>query len=258
MISVVTITYNNYDELVETLQSIPKSPLIESIVINGGSCERTKRFLDNYDGVSVSEPDDGIADAFNKGLLLSNGEYILFLNSGDCLISSHYLLNAKKALDNDSSSGFAHANIIFIDEFAGELLFRHTGKNIGAGMPYFHQTMLVRKSVFDRIGTFNTSYKIAMDYDFVVRMLRNNILGIYLDDVSVKMDGKGISANKEFLSVKECRRSLIENNMYQLTTRYYLTLRLVKLSLRKFIYTLFGDKLLKKFKQIKYEHNHSN
>lgn len=91
MISIVTVTYNNFNELIETLNSIPESDIVESVVINGGDCKKTKDFLENYPGKSISEKDDGIADAFNKSIKLSSGDYIMFLNSGDILLSADYL-----------------------------------------------------------------------------------------------------------------------------------------------------------------------
>lgn len=78
MISIITITFNNYSELRTTLDSLKDISNIESIVVNGGSCEKTREFLKNYPGKSVSEKDNGISDAFNKGLRIASGDAILF------------------------------------------------------------------------------------------------------------------------------------------------------------------------------------
>ena len=67
MISVITVTYNNYDDLHRTLNSLKNVDGIESVVVNGGDCNKTKKLLSNYDGIAISEPDNGISDAFNKG-----------------------------------------------------------------------------------------------------------------------------------------------------------------------------------------------
>ena len=66
MISVITVTYNNYDDLHNTLHSLKKVDGIESIVVNGGDCDKTKTLLKNFNGIEISEPDKGISDAFNK------------------------------------------------------------------------------------------------------------------------------------------------------------------------------------------------
>ena len=68
MISVITVTYNNYDDLHRTLHSLKNADGIESVVVNGGDCNKTKNLLSNYDGITISEPDKGISDAFNKGV----------------------------------------------------------------------------------------------------------------------------------------------------------------------------------------------
>ena len=85
MISVITVTYNNYDDLHRTLHSLKNVDGIESVVVNGGDCEKSKKLLSNYDGIAISEPDKGISDAFNKGIALANGDNVMFLNSGDVL-----------------------------------------------------------------------------------------------------------------------------------------------------------------------------
>ena len=91
MISVITVTYNNFDDLHRTLHSLEQVDGIESIVVNGGDCEKTKEYLSNFNGIEISEPDKGISDAFNKGVTLATGDNIMFLNSGDVLLSPEYL-----------------------------------------------------------------------------------------------------------------------------------------------------------------------
>ena len=68
MVSVITVTYNNYNDLHRTLRSLKNVTGIESVVVNGGDCNKTKKLLSNYDGIAISEPDKGISDAFNKGV----------------------------------------------------------------------------------------------------------------------------------------------------------------------------------------------
>ncbi|MBT3716507.1 MAG: glycosyltransferase, partial [Deltaproteobacteria bacterium] len=91
MISVITVTYNNYYDLHRTLASLENVEGIENVVINGGDCEKTKKLLYDFKGVVISEPDRGISDAFNKGVIAANGENMMFLNSGDVLLSPEYL-----------------------------------------------------------------------------------------------------------------------------------------------------------------------
>ena len=90
MISIITVTYNNFDDLYRTLCSLEKIEGIEKVVVNGGYCAKTKDYLSDFDGVAISEPDKGISDAFNKGVSKASGENVMFLNSGDVLLSPDY------------------------------------------------------------------------------------------------------------------------------------------------------------------------
>ena len=98
MISIITVTYNNFDDLYRTLDSLEKIDGIEKIVVNGGECAKTKEYLSDFDGISISEPDKGISDAFNKGVSRSTGDNVMFLNSGDILLSPDYLHEATKII----------------------------------------------------------------------------------------------------------------------------------------------------------------
>ena len=253
MISIVTVTYNNYEELIKTLNSIPKSQLLESIVINGGGCEQTKEFLKHYDGKSITEKDDGIADAFNKGIKISSGKYIMFLNSGDVLLEISYPEKAIRILENNSDYDFTHSNLLFIDENDNELFMRPQMKNLGRGMPYLHPTMIVRKSVFTKTGLFDKNIKVAMDYDWVVRLEKNNSKGFYLNEQAVvKMDGKGKSVVEESKAMKECYAILKAHNYFTLKNILGYAVRRVLYLGRVFLVKVGLKRQLTSMKKIKY------
>lgn len=253
MISIVTITYNNYEELINTLNSIPESPFIESVVVNGGECIRTKEFLKSYSGVSVTEKDEGIADAFNKGVKLSSGKYIMFLNSGDVLLSLSYLQKANSLLNENSNIAFVHSNIIFCDQLGANLFIEPQMKNVGRGMPYQHQSMIIRKQVFNEIGLFKKQLKYAMDFDFVVRMEKKKLNGYYInDEAAVRMDGAGISVSKEIESIKECYKVLKDENYLNLNNLIGFLIRYTFYLMRNILKISGGKSLLKKLKELKY------
>ena len=167
MISVITVTYNNYDDLHRTLHSLKNADGIESVVVNGGDCNKTKKLLNNYDGISISEPDKGISDAFNKGVTQSSGENVMFLNSGDVLLSPEYLKEAENIIDFNQEISFVHSDLLYDDRIGGDIRltalqpFFFSTPPLGRGMPYHHQSMVVRKKVFDKTGLFNLHYKIG-------------------------------------------------------------------------------------------------
>jgi len=248
MLSIITITYNNYSELIRTINSIPAFPFIESVVVNGGQCEKTSEFLKTYSGKSITEKDDGISDAFNKGVKLSSGNCIMFLNSGDVLFDKSYPEKAIKLLDGNKKVSFVHSNLLLVYTSELELFMRPTLSNLGRGMPYLHPTMIVRNDLFDKIGMFNTKLKIAMDFDWIVKLVKNNFLGYYLNNSAVvKMDASGKSIKEENEAIKECFLILKANNYLTPTnllgytqryTLYVLRMLMVKIGLKDFLISI--------------------
>lgn len=212
-LSVVTITYNDYEGLYRTLESLSHQTEIESIVINGGDCERTRNFLSQHFGKVVNEKDEGIADAFNKGIRWATGEAISFLNSGDVLLDREFYTKAMTILLKNPDVGIVHSDLLFQDAVAGSLLLRYQNIKLGRGQPFLHPTMVVRSSLFKSIGGFNTKYKIAMDFDHIVRMFKAGIKHRHLPGPVVIMDGTGTSTRKEWASIMECIKSLKENGL---------------------------------------------
>lgn len=220
MISVITVTYNNYDDLHRTLHSLKNVDGIESVVVNGGDCNKTKKILSNYDGIAISETDRGISDAFNKGVTMATGDNVMFLNSGDVLLSPDYLQEAEKTLSFNPEISFVHSDSLFEDSISG-IIYMEPLKSaffrkapLGRGMPYNHLTMVIRKSVFDKIGLFKLHYKITMDFEWVCRLQNNKFNGHYIGgDPVVKMEGGGVSSTTEQLVMWESLKALIENHL---------------------------------------------
>lgn len=255
MISIITITYNNYEQLIDTLNSIPKENYIESIVINGGECQRTKEFLKTYSGKSVTEKDQGIADAFNKGVRLSSGDFIMFLNSGDILLEPNYLQSAIKIFQEKSQVQFVHSNLLFLDKSGLNLLMKPTLSNLGRGLPYLHPTMIVRKNLFNLIGLFDTSIIIAMDFDWVARMRKEKIIGYYIDgNPVVKMDGDGKSVVNEHQALVECFNILRKHNLLTAENTFGFIKRYLLFLGRKFLKISGMNGLLIKLKKKKYSY----
>jgi len=253
MISIITITYNDFEGLRRTLASIPDYDFVESVVINGGDDKLTLELLNSYDGKVINEEDEGIADAFNKGIKNSSGDAIMFLNSGDELLEPSYLEEGYNILRTEPDIDFIHSNQIFVDSLDVELFMRPPLCNLGRGMPYIHLTMIVRKKVFDQIGVFNTNYRIAMDFDFAVRLTQNGYRGRYITDKAViKMDGTGISVKQEWNQIKECFRSLKQNNFLSATHLFWFIIRINLFAIRKIMLKVGFSDLLRVLKEKKH------
>ena len=207
LLSIVTITFNNFDELLHTVESVKDLKCCEHLIINGGKCQKTLEFLQSFSGKSISEPDQGISDAFNKGIKLSKGSAVMLLNSGDILLDQTYPEKALHILKEHPEVDFVHANELYDDAMIGEFVMRPLRKqnnlypNIGKGMPYRHQTMVVRKTVYEKVGLFDLKY-VTSDYDWICRW-ENSCIKIsgsayYLQgNPVIKMDGGGISSTQE-------------------------------------------------------------
>lgn len=253
MISIITITYNDFEGLKRTLSSIPDFDFLESVVINGGSDKSTLEYLSSYQGKVINEEDEGIADAFNKGIANASGDAIIFLNSGDELIEPTYLLEAEEILKKNHEIDFVHSNLIIFDSKGTDLYVKPPFCNPGRGLPYLHPTMIVRKSVFDQTGLFNKDYKIAMDFDFVVRLEKLKFKGFYIHDKAVvKMEGTGRSVEHEFEAIKECYKSLKQNKFLNLKNSFGLIVRITLYFMRRLLVTFGLDSVLRGLKMKKH------
>ena len=208
ILSIITITFDNYEELLNTVASVRNLEHCEHIIINGGKCQKTLEFLKRYSGKSVSEPDQGISDAFNKGIKYSKGDAVMILNSGDILLDKSYLEQAMKILNENPDFDFVHTDELYDDALIGEFIMKplrikdSLTPNIGRGMPYRHQTMVVRRIVYDDVGSFDLKY-VTSDYDWICRweVSQKSSRGkaFYFEGKPViKMDGKGVSTVQEW------------------------------------------------------------
>ena len=267
-LSIITITLNNFEELLRTVESVRDLNGCEHIIINGGECPQTLEFLQGYNGKSVSEPDQGISDAFNKGIRLSSGDAIIMLNSGDILLDRTYPARASQILDQDPQIDFVHADLIFEDTLIGSYIMRPLrtknvlSPNIGRGMPYRHQSMVVRKEVYGRVGFFNLNY-ICSDFDWVCRwelgLKKSHGKAYYSQgDPVIIMDGGGISSTQERKIILEAIQIIKQRNRYvgfleQMESNVALFTRLVFFYCRFLLKTMGFINILIKLKRIKYK-----
>lgn len=238
-ISVITLTYNNHQQLCQTLSSIPTHAPVEVIVINGGNDPQTPSYLQQLAKKSpwplqfVNEPDQGIADGFNKGLKLVRGMAVTFLNSGDSLLQENYYDRVLEVFQQRPNVDFVHSNIQYQDALCGSMIMVPRRCPLGRGMPYHHQTMVVKTKLFSQIGPFQLHWKINMDYDFVCRLHQACARAFYLAGPPVVvMDGAGISQTQEWSSIREAWQVLQSNQMTALSDRWYYFLRVSNYLLR--------------------------
>ncbi len=171
--SVITVCLNEGQGMRATCESVVGQRLkdFEWIVLDGGSTDDTLGILSEYeDSVThlVSEPDGGIYDAMNKGLALAAGEYVVFMNGGDRFASPEVLELVASAPRRDLIYGD-----LYYDEIGGRRVSYPDEIKPGYLLKRMapHQATFYRRSLFERFGGYDTSYRIAGDYDLFVRLL---------------------------------------------------------------------------------------
>lgn len=187
MISDVTITYNNKDGLIRTLESFLKQTVtsFEVIVVDGGSKDGSLDVLNEYRhrfeerNISyrfVSEKDNGRYDAMNKGIHLAEGEWICFINAGDCLTNEGIIENVEKRLTPDYD--IVYGDNRWID--STHVDYHKAGENIEVikkGLPFSHQSVFT-KTEFFRQRPYDSDLKISGDYEW--------FLGAYIEQKKFK------------------------------------------------------------------------
>jgi glycosyltransferase involved in cell wall biosynthesis len=210
LVSVVTIVRNAESTLERTMLSVLGQSYgnIEYIVIDGGSTDGTIDIIRKYDdriAYWLSEPDEGISDAFNKGVAASTGEIIGILNADD-LLSPNQVEQGVMALLR-SSADYVFGDLLFHDA-NGRTLYRIDGdpnyrRIIHSKMPELcHPTVLVRKAAYERIGLFDTRYRYAMDYEWLLRLHVDGGNGLYVRSIVGHM-GTGGASDRSFTKALE-------------------------------------------------------
>lgn len=208
-ISIITVTYNSEKYLEETIKSILKQIdyLFEYIIIDGKSKDQTINIIEKYIPAFngklryISEPDEGIYDAMNKGIKIAQGEIIGLINSDD-YYTQYALQEVQSILKKSPNVDCIYSDVYVINENSQiEYIKKASLKDLNRGMSLNHPTCFIKKHTYQSIGLYNTRYKIAADYDFALRMRKYNcqlyqsskILSNYRDGgISVKNAKKGI------------------------------------------------------------------
>lgn len=203
-ISVITVVFNRRDTIEDALRSVATQDYgnVEHIVVDGGSSDGTMDVLNAHRGqidVLLSEPDRGIYDALNKGISLATGDVVGFLHADDVFADAGVLSRIAGALA-DETVGAVYGDLIYVH--AGDMtrVIRHWSaghfskpKLTWGWMPP-HPTFYVRRSLYAQFGVFDLRYRIAADYDMMLRFLgHGEVQAAYIPEVLVKMRLGGVS-----------------------------------------------------------------
>ena len=225
-ISIITICLNRHKVIRETIESVLSQNYnnIEYIVIDGGSSDGSLEIINSYSSKIdrvVSEPDSGIYSAINKGLKLATGEVIGLLHAGDLFYDNNVLsIITKSFKDLESDLIYGHSAVF------GKTRDRLVRENISPsykenllrfGWFPSHQSIYFKASIFNKYGYYNEGYKIAGDYEFLLRALYVYKLRANMVDIFIIKFYLGGASSKNLLSLfesnYECYKAWKMNNL---------------------------------------------
>jgi glycosyltransferase involved in cell wall biosynthesis len=218
-ISIITATYNSAATVRDTLASIAEQQYsnIEHIIVDGLSKDNTLSIVKEFSHVAkvVSEKDNGIYDAMNKGVKLATGDIIGILNSDDFYTTPSILSKVVAAFE-DPAVEAVYGDLQYVKATNVDVVTRtwrsgtYKKKYLYYGWMPPHPTFFVRRHVYDKCGLFNTTLRSAADYELMLRvLLKYNVHAKYIAEVLVKMRAGGMSN----ASVKNRLRANKEDEM---------------------------------------------
>lgn len=233
LFTIVTVCYNSVETIEQTFKSLLQQAYdnYDYIVIDGGSTDGTlniiKQYEDKFEGKMqwISEADNGIYDAMNKGINMSRGNVIGFLNSDD-YYEKDTLYNVSEFLKVNKYADFIYGRTNLVYNFNSSMVIKLdnpvnkiTHQTLNKGMGFIHQSSFVRRNVFEKIGNFNTNFKIGADWDFVIRCFNNNIKFQKIDAVLSNFSKNGISSKSHIFEKHKIRQL---NQLYKIIDLYLL------------------------------------
>lgn len=240
-ISLITITYNSAKTLTDTIQSVLNQTYtnIEYIIVDGASKDNTVSIIKKHEPLFegrikwISEPDKGLYDAMSKGIRMATGDVVGILNSDDFFTSNDVLQKVAEGFEHESQLDAVYGDVHFVHpnnlnkcvRYYSSKIFKRKLMKLGF-MPA-HPSFYIRKECFDKYGLYKTDYKVAADFEFLLRVIyKAKIKTKYLpiDMVTMRTGGastSGIESHKRIM--KEHLRAFRENGIY--TNELLLSLR---------------------------------
>ncbi|HDQ41339.1 MAG TPA: glycosyltransferase [Desulfonatronum sp.] len=238
LVSIVTVALNAEAHLAQNIESVRGQtyPRVEQIIVDGGSKDGTLDVIERYKNVIaryVSEPDNGIYDAMNKGIRMAGGDVLGLLNADDFYPRPDVISQVMQTFQRTGADA-VFADLVVVDRARPERIVRyydssgfHPGRFAQGWMPP-HPTFFVLRKHYETLGLYRTDYKIAADYELLTRFLaRHKLVYARIPRVLVHMRSGGVSSrnimsnwilNREI--VRACQENGIQTNMLRLLCKY--------------------------------------
>lgn len=237
-ISIVTVVLNREKVIERCIQSVFNQTYsdIEYIVIDGGSSDGTLRILNKYKkkiNILISEKDNGIYDAMNKGVALATGDFVYFLNSDDELYDKNVIEDVVKVMEKNPNGGYFYGGIVCKNIFEGGTesiaMEEITNLQIKLGKNIPHLSLFSKRKLFDEIGGFDTKYKVNADYEWECRLVKNKCKGFFVKKIIGFYDQTGFSSKISWAPYKE-RFSIIYKHFGLFYLAYFYLYSIIKFS----------------------------
>ena len=246
-ITIVTIVYNGVHEIEKTIKSVlaQKNSNVEYVIIDGNSNDGTLDVINKYKDkidVIISEKDNGIADAFNKGIQHASGDYIALINCGDTLEPN--VLEGIRSVKEYSDVIYGDC---IVHDVRNDRFYKKKAMDIDKMqyfLPFSHQACFVSKKAYEKYGLYESEYKICMDYALIRKMYAQEAKFTYIEIPMACFSTEGISYRKPIDTMIENMRIACHYGLplYKATSygtfhvlRYYIKKLLEKLGLFKFV-----------------------
>jgi len=228
-VSIITVCFNSAATLESTILSVKKQTYtnIEYIIVDGGSKDNTLNIIKKHElGFQgkfnwISEPDNGLYDAMNKGINLATGDVIGLINSDDLFCDDRAIEKVMTAFAQMPSLDSVYADLFYVAQNDTHKIVRKwiSGKQklFNSGWHPAHPTLYVKKEVYRKFGLFNLDFKLAADFEFMLRVFdKYKISSFYLPEALVKMRLGGEtnkSINNIYYQNIECLKAFDVNNI---------------------------------------------
>ncbi|MDH4944064.1 glycosyltransferase family 2 protein [Sulfurimonas sp. C5] len=236
-ISIITVVWNNASTIKDAIDSVLSQTYnnIEYIIVDGLSTDGTVEIVKSYgDKITklISEEDNGLYDAMNKGIKLATGDIVGILNSDDFYINEFVIEKIVKEFEEKQVDS-VYADLVFVKPENLEKVLRYydSSKCMPSKFQYAlypaHPTFFVKKWVYDKYGVFKTDYKIGADFDIMARFLfTEKISYSYIKEPLIKMRVGGVSTSFSSILINSmeqlrvCKENGIKTNIFKIFMKY--------------------------------------
>ncbi|MEK6659136.1 MAG: glycosyltransferase family 2 protein [Campylobacterota bacterium] len=236
-ISIITVVRNNKKTIKDAVESVlgQTHKDIEYIIIDGASTDGTVEVVKSYGNkISkfVSEPDNGLYDAMNKGIAFASGDVVGILNSDDFYIDNGVIERIVKEFEK-SQVDSVFADLVYVRSENLDKIVRHydssyfTPQKFAYGWMPAHPTFFVKRWVYEKYGVFRTDLKIGADFDILARFLYTHKISYsYMKEILVKMRLGGVSTSFSSIwinnieQLRVCRQNNIDTNIFKILSKY--------------------------------------